>query len=289
MQAKRLSPLLWAVCLVVAGCAATELKISFPQNPIAFSRSAPLTSRLFRPEGKGPFPAVVLLHSCGGLGRNVFSWAEKLLAEGYVVLVVDSNSPRGVKNDCTPPVVVSPADGASDAFAALAHLRSVSLVEGNRIGVMGFSRGGMAALRTASASYAKRWSGSGTFQAAVAFYPTCTGSHPNPQVRESQNNLYDDIHVPLLLLLGEADDESPATPCVEKAKLLQSKGQPVFWRLFPDATHGFDLAHLGTRMLIVDAGVRGRFTYRYSPEVTAEAWNETRAFFAKYLKGTRLL
>lgn len=281
MQAKGLSPLLWVSCFAVAGCVATELKISFPQNPIPFSRSAPLTTSLFRPEGKGPFPAVVLLHSCGGLGRNVFNWAEKLLAESYVVLVVDSNSPRGVKDDCTPPVVVSPADGASDAFAGLAHLRSISFVNGHRIAVMGFSRGGMSALRTASASYVKRWSGSGTFQAAVAFYPTCTSRNP------LYDSLYDDIHIPLLLLLGEADDESPPVPCVEKAKFLQSKGQPVFWRLFPDTTHGFDLAQLGTRTLIVDRGIRGKFTYRYNPEAMAEAWNETRAFFAKYLKGTR--
>lgn len=287
MQAKRLSPLLWVFCFAVAGCAATELKINFPQNPIPFSRSAPPTTNLFRPEGKGPFPAVVLLHSCGGLGRNVFNWAEKLLAESYVVLVIDSNSPRGVKDDCTPPLVVSPADGAGDAFAGLAYLRSISFVNGQRIAVMGFSRGAMAALRTASASYAKRWSTAGAFQATVAFYPTCTGSHPNPRVQEGLNNLYDDIHTPVLLLLGDADDESPPVPCVEKAKLLQSKGQPVFWRLFPDTTHGFDLAQLGTRTLIVDREIRGKFTYRYNPEATAEAWNKTKAFFAKYLKGTR--
>ena len=64
----------------------------------------PFTALLFRPKGKGPFPAVVALHGCGGLfnddkeikGREE-DWAERLAAVGYVVLLPDMFTARGVR------------------------------------------------------------------------------------------------------------------------------------------------------------------------------------------------
>src|SRR6185295_7601682 len=51
---------------------------------------------LYRPAGQGPFPAVILLHGCAGVRRKDTQWAEALRQEGYVALVVDSLSGRGI-------------------------------------------------------------------------------------------------------------------------------------------------------------------------------------------------
>ncbi len=62
---------------------------------------AKLTGLLSKPRGAGPFPAVVLLHQCMGIGDVVGPlWEKRLLAWGYVVLRVDSFAPRGLKNVC---------------------------------------------------------------------------------------------------------------------------------------------------------------------------------------------
>src|SRR5262245_9846828 len=63
---------------------------------------------LFRPEGAGPFPAVVGLHGCGGLSNNRFplltryrDWGQRLSKAGFVVIFPDSYGSRGMTNQCT--------------------------------------------------------------------------------------------------------------------------------------------------------------------------------------------
>jgi hypothetical protein len=70
--------------------------LSFPASPEPFGYAK--ASKMFKPEGAGPFPALVMLPTCGGhLSRHVFDvWAKAALQRGYVVLVVDPLTPRGV-------------------------------------------------------------------------------------------------------------------------------------------------------------------------------------------------
>ena len=59
-----------------------------------------LPATLLRPDGDGPFPAIVILHDCSGLGAHSSHaparWAPLLAGEGYVVLIPDSFVPRGI-------------------------------------------------------------------------------------------------------------------------------------------------------------------------------------------------
>ena len=54
------------------------------------------------PAGRGPFPAVVILHGCGGLSPQLERWSRWFADRGYVGMVVDSFGPRKVKGDCAP-------------------------------------------------------------------------------------------------------------------------------------------------------------------------------------------
>jgi dienelactone hydrolase len=119
--------------------------------------SLELPATLFVPEGAGRFPAVVIMHDCSGLGPRSSGaprrWAEHLVAQGYVVIIADSFSPRGLPNGvCTIPPAESARAAAgvrwSDAFGALAVLRSLPFVDRERIGIMGGSHGGASTLAT---------------------------------------------------------------------------------------------------------------------------------------------
>src|SRR5436305_8261531 len=65
-----------------------------------------ITASVIKPDGEGPFPAVVMMHDCSGLGSRSSGaparWAKQLLGEGYVVMMPDSFTPRGLPDGvCT--------------------------------------------------------------------------------------------------------------------------------------------------------------------------------------------
>src|SRR5215831_16872585 len=89
-----------------------------------------LLGYLARPRGPGagPFPAVVVLHHCGGFDDLVVSWADRLSSWGYVALAVDSFGPRGVPKNCT-----SRTFQAVDASSAATFLAQQGLVDSSRV------------------------------------------------------------------------------------------------------------------------------------------------------------
>ncbi len=193
---------------------------------------------LFQPKGAGPFPAVVLVHGCDGLQRDTFHrtvWrgtarhAASLKENGYVALIVDSFGARGIADGCRNPLRYH-AVQMEDAYAALGHLSALPFVDGARIGLVGFSLGGSAALVLAQ----HRRSGGradGTFAALVAFYPWCEADWAYSLVR------------PVAILIGERDDWTPAWRCTALAGLARSRagGPPLELVLYPDAHHAFDM------------------------------------------------
>ena len=137
-----------------------------------------------KPEGSGPFPAVVIMHDCSGLGPKSSGaperWARELVSRGYAVIIPDSFStrgfPAGVCVDAAPGRSdVSPARRARDAYAGLAYARTLSFVDGRKVGLMGGSHGGSTTLAAMSAPEIGSEPLAGDkragFSAAVALYP----------------------------------------------------------------------------------------------------------------------
>jgi dienelactone hydrolase len=272
-----------AAIVIVAGLAfhciaALAQGQKFPVVPQAFARPVARAPALFKPEGAGPFPAIVLSHSCSGLSGNLYNWAERFTGAGYVVLVIDHLGPRGRKFNCPPNEHnVSVTEFATDAFEALRFLQSQSYVDPQRIAQAGFSYGAMAGLRIASAKFARQHFGEGRhFAAVVAFYPLCN----RPGSEDYQRNFYDDISTPLLLLLGREDDETLPASCVEQARKNAARGQPVEWKLYDNATHAFDAANLAGAHVTFQ---RARYTYRGDAQTTEQAWQEMKAFLDRHL------
>jgi dienelactone hydrolase len=217
-------------------------------------------AELFLPQGAGPFPAVIVMHGCDGVTSHARAWARRLVGWGYAALVVDSFKPRGIENVCNRGVSVPPGLRARDAFAATAYLRSLSAIDADRIGLIGFSHGAWAALFAAT----ERAKGDGPgFQAVVAFYPSCPKAAPK-------------LAADLLILIGDADDWTPAGRCVDfVAKYGAGARHRPQLKLYPGATHAFD----GRRPDRVYFGHH----LAYDPEASADAAS-TRRFFDERLR-----
>ena len=228
-----------------------------------------VTGVLHRPDGSGPFPAIVLLHHCAGIAPYHVDYAEWLTGLGYVTVLVDSFTPRHQSRVCGQPAAhPTPTERAADAYGALFYLRSLPFVDGNRIGLVGWSHGGSSVLRTSSQSVRARLGIAGkVFRAGVAFYPGC-------------RSLPDDPAIPLLILTGTADDWTPAAVCAPRVAALQQTGRPVTLATFPGAFHSFDNDRLGSRTVIA----LGRYTLRYNADATKRAHEDLEDFLARYLR-----
>jgi len=188
---------------------------------------------LSKPEGDGPFPAIVYLHGCGGLSRGARTrMADLLTGWGYVSLAADSFSTRGIKDACTPQM----PDREADALGALSYLSKLPFVDARRIAVVGASQGGFVALQLGSTNSIPR---AGVydipedlnFKAAVAYYPKC-------------NVATDELSLPTLIMIGELDDWSSASDCERFMKRGAGRGAPVDLIIYPGAYHDFNVPTL---------------------------------------------
>src|SRR5277367_350841 len=141
-----------------------------------------LHASLYRPDGAGPFPAVVALHDCSGLvhhrlvteTRHYVEWARLLVGSGFVVLFPDSFGSRGVGSQCRERnrKVHASRERVADANAARRWLQAQNYVKPDRVSLLGWSNGGVAALWAVRPTTAPH-DGSTDFRSAVTFYPGC--------------------------------------------------------------------------------------------------------------------
>ena len=229
-------------------------------NFMGAAGGADVRGTLAKPEGRGPFPAVVLLHSCLGLPANRQSIEDEITGWGYVALFVDDFGPRGLKETCT----VDFPEGASDAYGALAFLAQLGSVDSSRIAAVGFSQGADTALAIAAsgATPPSATPGGPTFRAAAAFYPPCA------------NRRDAEFKIPTLILVGALDSVTPAADCRQLAKRQPGVVELV---VYPGADHGFDLPEFagGRRVL--------GMWLKYDREAAQRSWAELRRFLARRL------
>jgi dienelactone hydrolase len=220
-----------------------------------------LSAYLARPVGAEPRAAIVLLHTCNGISEHEAMWSKRLVDWGYVVLSVDSFTPRGVEYSCDGRVgnYVGPWNRALDAYGAKQYLSTRSFVDPARIAVLGMSHGGNTVLETIKPSISEGLAVK-PFRAAIAFYPLC--NEPEP------------INTPTLILTGDKDSWTPAEFCAQYVGKLQPQHE-ISLKVFAGAYHAFD--HPGID--IVELG----YIVRSDPEAAAEASQIAREFLEEWL------
>jgi carboxymethylenebutenolidase len=209
---------------------------------------------LYTPEGKGPFPAIIVIHEWWGLNDWVKEEASKLSDEGYVALAIDLY--RG-KVATTPEEAHEmmrgvPEDRAQrDLHAAYAFLEGQPDVKKNRIGAIGWCMGGGYSLDVALQE------------------PDLAADVINYGHLATDTATLKKINAPILGLFG-AQDRGITPEDVKKFEAqLQQLGKKIDITIYPDAGHGFE-------------NPNNKDGYR--PKDTADAWEKTVKFLAANLK-----
>jgi dienelactone hydrolase len=267
---------------VIAGCA------SVTTVPVKFMNVTPtspqeITAVMVRPDDAGPFPAVVQLHGCAGVEATSYRWARWFADHGYVALVVDSFTARATRPDCKsgpdePPITAR----LDDAFGALRYLQSLPFVRGDRVAAVGWSQGAVYALAVINGPSLDRAKQRGVaipapgFAAAIGFYADC------------HSLIAEQVTRPLLVLIGSADDWTPAVKCEQMATAMRSRGADVTLVVYPGAYHYFDVE--GQRLEVL-AGVENDntptglgATVSYQPAAAKDAYVQVERFLARHLK-----
>ena len=254
--------LLMVIGTVISSPAADE--ITFKANSTTLiGDPVILTGKLTKPQGDGPFPAVVFLHACQGpMPAYEEPWVERLTSWGYVTLRVDSFSPRGESSTCVKLLAVPPSARAQDTHDAKSYLAGLPFVDSNKIAVMGSETGGWAALYAISkgTSIEER---KNPFRAAVAFYPLCDVPEFDPEA-------------PVLILIGEHSGFFPAEKCSALIAVGEN-AQKVTLKIYPGVYFSFDFKE-------ADKSNAHGVIQKYDPEATTDAIARVKDFLAKYLK-----
>ena len=223
--------------------------------------STEIVAYLFKPQTRGPHPAIVMLHGRGGpysanvnqgctlvsraspsacdasgLSKRHMMWGQYWAERGYIALLPDSFGPRGkahgfdrfTHDDPDRTDVNEKTVRPLDAEGALSWLRSQRDVIPNRIFLQGWSNGGSTALNVMQRQGAK----TSGYRAALALYPGCG---PKALLAPALATT-----VPVALLLGSDDEEVSPARCQDMAQRSIAAGSKVDVVLYPGATHGFD-------------------------------------------------
>ncbi|MBR0834731.1 dienelactone hydrolase family protein [Bradyrhizobium manausense] len=203
--------------------------------------SGVLHAQLFKPEGAGPFPTVIALHGCGGLGSHSDSvqpryrdWAERLLKAGNAVLLPDSYGSRELGPQCRVKEmhVKARRERVADIAASRAWLMKQSWVARDRVSLIGWANGASALLWAVRPQAVARDAGP-DFRAAIAFYPDCRISA----------GLGWSTRVPTLVLIGANDDVSSPPACRQMVDGAHGRSALARIVVYPGAYHDFDRAN----------------------------------------------
>ncbi|GAB4295384.1 MAG: dienelactone hydrolase family protein [Roseovarius sp.] len=205
-------------------------ELLFPASAADDGAPVMLRGQLTLPDGAGPFPAVILLHGCGGLqpavAEGLAIHARALNAAGFAALVLDSFGPRGIAGGWVCETHMRLAEArryrTQDALDAAAVLRAMPAIDGANLFLIGQSNGGSVAIRLAQREGRE-------FRAIAAYYPWC-GTFTRMGARAR-------LSTPLIVFGGGADDWVAPDACTT----IRAEGADYAVTVYPDAPHSFDL------------------------------------------------
>jgi dienelactone hydrolase len=230
--------------------------------------------KLYIPDGDGSFPVVIAIPGCSGVSlngnetdvgrpgdegdrlfrRHYPRMAKRLKDNGFMVFLIDYLSAEGVLNTCNGEI--HPKRVEEYINMSLSFVKKNPNIDPSRIYVIGWSHGGSGLLEWLS-SLKKETK---DVNSVIAVYPGCN----------SINSL--ETSLPVLMILGEADDIAIPSVCTELVHSLPEETS-VKVLSYPNARHGFDFTE-GPRELSVGDGL----TIGRNQKAGNEAWREILIF-----------
>jgi dienelactone hydrolase len=194
-------------------------------------------------QGAGRLPVVVMMHGSGGVSGVSEAWVHTFNGMGISTFVIDGFSGRGLTATSTNQALLGRLNFIVDIFHALDILAKHPRVDPDRIVLMGFSRGGQAALFATLNRFQKLWNKSGLqFAGYIPFYPDCATTY---------NSDTEIVDRPIRIFHGAPDDYNPVASCETYVARLKQAGHDVVLTEYPDSPHGFDSGLFGFNLTLV--------------------------------------
>jgi dienelactone hydrolase len=286
----------WLAAPAPAAAQRTETLAFSPHIPNILPRGlalrgqppAQITGTLRLPPGTGRVPAVLILHGSGGVDGRGHMYGQALAAAGIASFEIDMFTPRGVTQNNIATARPHPLDTLPDVFGALRAMAAHPRLDGGRLGVMGFSFGGMLSTMVATAPVGGTYGlGSPAVRGVMPIYPPCyvftEGEGPFAAMIGSRFP-----RVPMLMLAAGRDDYDADGG--ESCRRLLAAGGPEAQRnatlhVYPNATHAWEGVQTGSFFDRGAARGRGaRVTIQRDPAATADSIGRAVAFFREVLR-----
>ncbi|HET9642943.1 MAG TPA: dienelactone hydrolase family protein [Burkholderiaceae bacterium] len=193
--------------------------------------------------GRQRLPAVIILHGSSGIDARGDFYQAALNAAGIATLQIDMWEARGVTGGATRPA--APILTYPDAFSALGFLAQHPQIDPDRIGVFGFSWGGVVSVGSAEQMYARMFGAGRTFKAHVANYPVCYAfNNTVPQLPPAATLGLQFLHptgAPMLIQIGSKDGyDNGAANCRALARSVDPAQRFIRVVEYPGASHAWD-------------------------------------------------
>ena len=199
-------------------------------------------------QGSGKLPVVVLMHGSSGVGATTEAWVHEFNAMGISTFVIDGFTGRGLTVVGPNQALLGRLNLIIDIYRSLDILAKHPRVDPDRIVLMGFSRGGQAALYASLDRFNKLWNKSGVqFAAYIPFYPDCSTTYQTDTEVAAR---------PIRIFHGTPDDYNPVKSCKAFVERLKAAGRDVVLTEYPDSAHGFDRGLLGVNTVTVSTGAQ---------------------------------
>lgn len=240
----------------------------------ADGKATTTTGQLRIAAGSGRLPVVVLQHGSGGMAPNIEMWTRELNAMGVSTFALDGFTGRGLTQVNTDQALLGRLNFILDIYRSLDVLAKHPRVDSQRVALMGFSRGGQAALYASLKRFDNLWNKSSIeFAAYIPFYPDCATTFVSDT---------DVADRPIRIFGGTPDDYNPIALCKTYVERLKAAGKDVQLTEYPTASHAFDnplgpvpaavvaggqsvrrcLIREEPKGLLIDASTREPFTYK---------------------------
>ncbi|AOO81570.1 dienelactone hydrolase family protein [Bosea vaviloviae] len=196
------------------------------------AKPAVVTGELSLAPGTGRLPVAVLMHGSGGIGGNIQYWKRVLNGAGIATFVIDGVTGRGFSGVGDKQAALGRLNFVLDIYRSLDILAKHPRIDPERIVMMGFSRGGQAALYSSVDRFQKLWNKSGVnFASYVVFYPDCGTTYRDDGKVSAR---------PIRIFHGTPDNYNPVAPCKAYVERLKQAGADIQLTEYPNAPHGFD-------------------------------------------------
>ena len=218
-----------------------------------------MEATLYVPDGPGPFPSVIVIHTSQGITEADRQYCARLAREGFICIVPAFLRAYGIRQDAKEAAFTTDRESILADFGQIVgELNRQPMARPGAVGAVGFSNGGFFSVLLAAQQQVK---------AGVAYYGALMGvMQPvsnNPFLRS-----FTASSAPVLLLAGGNDTTMGMAPVRRLEEIVKAAGAPSELVVYPDAEHGFDRNNLRP-----GNGAAG-----------ADGWTRTLAFLRRNLR-----